>query len=581
MIRSITVRSLVLVAAVISSCTPANRDRAVLSGPLPSTEEAALPLVREPEPIQAGRAPQTQGVYNSGTDVLHYEVELVVSATSPEIHGEATLTLTSGSTTAELDLTGLAVSEVQVDGRRVRFTYRDGKLGVPLPGSRAPADVMIRYHGTPDDGLIHGSTVHGTPSVFADNWPNRARFWFPSVDHPSDKATVRFRVHAPSQWQVIANGLLEDGPSVTSIERLNELGLTDPADAYSTWVWHSGVSIPAYTMVIGATEFERVVIGEAACGQAPAAPTSGGCVEVGHWVFPADAAHAATVFGRSVEMVDFFTDRVGDYPYEKLYNVQSSTRFGGMENASAIFYAEQPLASGADIEGTVSHEIAHQWFGDSVTERDWSHLWLSEGFATYFGALFFEHADGPERFQEILDGTRSSYLGSQTTAIPIVQENDNLFQLLNANNYQKGGMVLHMLRGMLGDSTFFAGVRTYYSSFQDGTALTEDLQKSFEVTSGKELGWFFDQWLHQPGHPVFELEWAHAGSTLEVVIRQVQDPEWPAFRMPAQVEVQNGGDSTRHEVMIEGRTTRVELPVTGRPSAVVLDPDGWILKEVR
>lgn len=581
MIRSRRVRPLVLVAALALGCTQANRDRAVLAGPPPSTEEASLPLVREPEPIQAGRAPETEGVYNAGTDVLHYDVELAISSGSPEIHGEATLTLTTESTQAVLDLTGLAVSEVRVNGRRVRFSYRNGKLGIPVPGTRAPAEVLIRYHGTPDDGLIHGTTVHGTPSVFADNWPNRARFWLPSVDHPSDKATIRFRVHAPSQWQVIANGRLEDGPSETPTGRLGELGLSDPAGDYATWVWHSEVPIPSYTMVIGATEFERVVLGEAACGKAPAAPTTGGCVEVGHWVFPPDVAHAATVFGRSAEMVDFFTDRVGPYPYEKLVNVQSSTRFGGMENASAIFYAERLLADGTDIEGTVSHEIAHQWFGDSVTERDWSHLWLSEGFATYFGSLFFEHADGPERFQELLANIRSGYLSSQTTGVPIVQENEDLFQLLNANNYQKGGMVLHMLRGVLGDSAFFGGVRTYYDSFQNGTALTDDLQKALELASGKELGWFFDQWLRQPGHPVFEVEWSYADSAVELVIRQVQDASWPAFNMPAQVEVRDARGSTRHEVMIEGRTTRVELPATARPSDVVLDPDGWILKEVR
>src|SRR5690606_29984849 len=139
----------------------------------------------------------------------------------------------------------------------------------------------------------------------------------------------------------------------------------------------------------------------------PAArPDAADCVAVTTWVFPADTANAAPSFRRAAEMVDFYSTLVAPFPYEKLAHVQSSTRFGGMENVAAIFYAERSIAQGRDIEGTVAHETAHQWFGDAVTEADWHHLWLSEGFASYFGPLFFEHADGVERFREIMAGAR-------------------------------------------------------------------------------------------------------------------------------------------------------------------------------
>ena len=578
MIRSIRTRSLIAVVLLAPACSTANRERAILQTPPASTEEAALPLVREPDPVAAGRAETRPGPYNGGTDVLHYDIELALRAESPEIVARATLDLLPTGREAELDLTGLAVSEVRVDGERVRFGYRNGKLVLPVPGRAAPVRVEVRYRGTPDDGLIHGETVHGTPSVFADNWPNRARFWFPSVDHPSDKATVRFRVHAPDAWQVIANGELEGTPTETRPETLAALGMATPPSDMVTWTWSTEVEIPAYTMVVGATEFVRRTLGRAACGNAPA---TDGCADVGYWVFRPDSAHAEQVFGRAPEMVDYFTELIGPFPYEKLENVQSSTRFGGMENASAIFYSEQALASGRDIEGTVSHEIAHQWFGDSVTERDWSHLWLSEGFATYFGALFFEHADGLERFREMMARNRERYLTSGAAANAILSESDDLFQLLNANNYQKGGWVLHMLRGVVGDSAFFAGIRTYYDNYKGGTALTTDLQGAMELATGLELGWFFEQWLEQPGHPVLETEWAWDGRGVDVEIRQVQSEDWPAFRMPATLEVRTAAGTLREQLIIEGRITRFRMASPREPTAVTVDPDDWILKETR
>ena len=160
-------------------------------------------------------------------------------------------------------------------------------------------------------------------------------------------------------------------------------------------------------------------------------------------------------------MVNFFSTKVGPFPYEKLANVQSSTRFGGMENASAIFYSQEAIAKGKNIESTVSHEIAHQWFGDSVTEKEWHHLWLSEGFATYFGALFFEQSDGRDNFIERMEKSKKRIFQSKVTDRPIVDyEVRDLFKLLNSNNYPKGAWVLHMLRGLLGDEIFLEGFQS-------------------------------------------------------------------------------------------------------------------------
>ncbi len=532
----------------------------------------------EPAPVRAG-LPPGPGDYPGNFDVLHYDLELALTEAADTLVGNATLRVVrSAPGPLVLDFSGLTTREVRVGGAASGFRVLPGRLTVD-PGGAVGDTVAVEivYHGHPDDGLIMGSNVHGKATVFADNWPNRARFWFPSVDHPSDKATVSFTIHAPGEWEVIANGRMEGPASPTSP------GALGGGTGKRTWRWSTDVPIPTYTMVVGAADFAVGSAGLAACGLAPGSPREDACLDVTWWVFPEDSLRAAGLFRRSPDMVDFFAGLVGPFPYEKLAHVQSSTRFGGMENASAIFYSEEGIARGRDIEGTVSHEIAHQWFGDSVTETEWPHLWLSEGFATYFGTLYFEEADGVDRFRELLEGRREAYVTSDVVDRPVIDPPvGDLFDLLNANNYPKGGWVLHMLRGVVGDETFFAGIRAFYARFRDANALTEDFQRVMEEAAGEELGWFFDQWLREPGYPVFEVAWGwdEGDSVAEVEVVQAQKPAWPTFRMPAVLEVVGPDGPHRFPVVIDERRERYRLPSGGRPREVRLDPDGWILKDV-
>ncbi len=531
---------------------------------------------QEPPPIVAG-APATAGEYDLAVDVQRYDVELALGGV--EIEGRVALTVrANGASRLPLDLSGLGVREVSVDGEPVRFAYAAGKLVVPLgsPDASDSARVVVSYGGTPDDGLIARDDVHGRSAVFADNWPNRARFWLPSVDHPSDKAAASFTVHAPAEWRVIANGALLGPPEPAPA------GALGGAEGKRTWRWATDVDHPTYTLVVGAAEFVVESLGRSACGLAPESPDPDGCVDVSFWVYPEDAAFARRVFARAPAMVDFFAELVGPYPFEKLANVQSATRFGGMENASAIFYSEGAIAEGRLSEGTVSHEIAHQWFGDSATESDWRHLWLSEGFATYFGALFFEAADGVDDFRARMERNRLRAVASPVADRPIVEERapESLFDLLNANNYQKGAWALHMLRGVLGDSTFFRAMRVYYAEHAYGNALTEDLQRVVEREAGRSLDWFFEQWIRGPGHPVLEWEWATSddGRAIDLTVRQVQSEAWPAFRLPMEVEIRGPGGAVRRPIEVVSREQRFRLDVAAAPDAVVLDPDGWVLK---
>jgi len=541
--------------------------------------------VPEPDPIAAGvRA--APGTYDTSLDVIHYDVELSLSDDTDWIAGTARLRVRAEAAGADelvLDFTGLAVEGVRVDGSEVQAVHRAGRLSVPLGRALAQTEevvVEVSYRGTPDDGLILRDNVHGRPSAFVDNWPNRARFWLPSVDHPSDKATARITVHAPAEWEVIANGRRVGQPYPTPPEDAADGPETGPT---RTWVYNTEVPHPSYTLVVGAAEMEITPLGTAACGRAPASSRADGCIEVTTWLFPESVEAASPSFVRSMEMVDFFSDVLGPYPYEKLAHVQSSTRFGGMENSSAIFYDEEALAAGRNIEGTVSHEIVHQWFGDSVTPADWAHLWLSEGFATYFGSVFFEYADGEEAFRERMAGTAEGYLSSgDTLGVVVNTAATNLFDLLNRNSYQKGGWVLHMLRGVVGDEAFFAAIREYYDRYQNSVADSQDFQRVVEEETGVELDWFFEQWLHQPGYPVLGVDTAPSAADrgIRVTLSQLQGDYAPRFRLPLQLEFRWGDESRRETIVLTGAREDFVFDDVPASAQVTVDPDGRVLKRL-
>lgn len=459
-----------------------------------------------------------------------------------------------------LDLTGLAVTAVSVDGTRTDARVSDGKVIVPLPpGHRIGQQLRVRveYAGTPDDGLAIRNNLHGRRAIFADNWPNRARFWFPALDYPADKATATLTVDAPTGWKVIANG-----------ERRQ-------AAVANRWIWDIAEPISTYNIVIGAADMDVASAGRSCV---PAAH----CVDVTTWLFPEDRARAAK-FHRAPQMVTFFSRHIAPFPYEKLAHVESSTRFGGMENATAIFYDEKRVSADGDIDALVAHETAHQWFGDSVTPATWADLWLSEGFATYFATLFFEDADGVATLRQRMDVDRRTVIGSKVASRPIVDPREpDLFKLLNENNYEKGGWVLHMLRGLVGDRAFFDGVRRYYAAHAHGTATTADFRSAVEHASGRELGWFFDQWVLQPGFPRLRVTWNWSPTVraADIVIEQTQDAAWPTFRLPLTLAVRTAGGVVRRTIEIDERRETVRIPLRAEVTGVDVDPDVWALMEL-
>jgi aminopeptidase N len=494
-------------------------------------------------------------------DAESYRIQLELQETGDEIRAETEIAFivnADGVTEVPLDFGALTIDRVTVDGRdAVAARHDNGKLNIRLPQSYRRGErfrVTMRYHGRPADGLYFKQNKHGDRTIFADNWPNRAHFWFPSIDHPYDKATVEFLITAPARYDVVANGELLETTS-----QQNGMKLTR---------WRSDVPTPVYCMVFGATEFSIIKAG------------GPGATPVYYYLFPRDRDHGARAMARAPRMVEYYSSLIGPFPYEKLAYVQSSTRFGGMENSSAIFLDEKAIKADGAIDGLLAHETAHQWFGDSVTEADWHHLWLSEGFATYFGALFFEHADGREAFVKSMLANKESYLkATEMHSRPIYDPAiTDLFKLLNRNNYAKGAWVLHMLRRRMGDEKFFAGVRDYYRAYRERTALTEDFRRVMEKQAGHSLADFFQQWIYEPGHPVFDAawHWDEATKSLRLRVRQTQTPT--VFKFPLEVLSQTGRTTKRDVVEVTEREQSFTFRLEARPTAVTLDPDEWLLK---
>ncbi len=492
-------------------------------------------------------------------DVLHYDLS-VSFAPDLAFEGQARVDvrlLAEGLAELRLDFVGPVVDRVSVHGEALAFQMEAGRLRVDLARARPRGEIvplLVEYHGRPDGkGLRAGKTPRGDPTLFADNWPENAHRFFPCVDHPSDKATVDFTVTAEDRYEVIAPGRLVETRSLH--------------DGRRTTRWSEAVPIPTYCMVLGLAEFQVTQMG-AADG-----------VPISAWVYPEDASRAARTLARSSLVLERFSDLVAPFPFEKLAHVQSSTAWGATEYASAVFYSEGLFRKDDAPDGVVAHELAHQWWGDSVTAADWDDVWLSEGFATYFHGLFLEALGGPPALREHMaraaaavedaDAKKPGAVVDPAVAEPAAK--------LSAFSYQKGAWVLHMLRRKLGDEAFLRALRRYYQDHAGATATTDDLRHALEAESGLDLGAFFRQWLYRPGLPELSVGWRWDGTRSQAVLDVAQLQGGDPYELDLELAFAVGDRVERRTAAIRGakETLRVDLPAA--PSTVEIDPDGWIL----
>jgi aminopeptidase N len=274
--------------------------------------------------------------------------------------------------------------------------------------------------------------------------------------------------------------------------------------------------------------------------------------------------------------LEFYTRLLGQYPYEKLANVQSKTIFGGLENAGCIFYSENSVTGKGRAEDLIAHEIVHQWFGNSVTENDWHHVWLSEGFATYLTSVYREKIYGQEELAVSMKKSRDKviafYLRSPGPVIDTTVT--NMMKLLNANSYQKGAWVLHMLRTKTGDEQFWKGLRTYYEKYKNLNAVTADFQKVMEEASGKDLAGFFKQWLNISGQPDLKINTRRAGKgKTEIIIEQTQNF---VFTFDIDLQISDSEGTRTINIPVSEKVTRKTIK-TEKFLEIIPDPDVKLL----
>jgi len=505
---------------------------------------------------------------------VNYNVSLIFSDRLSELtSAKAEITVLSLRDTLSqinLDFGEMPVDSVTVNNQAAPYDRSGGNVNIRLAQAMRRGTsfvVVISYHGKPKDGLVLTVDKAGKPSAVGDNWPDLVHHWIPCLDHPSAKATVTFSITAPARDTVVANGKLERVENTSNSTR--------------TWTYTESVPIPPYCMIVAVGEFARLD------------PSTPEVTPLAYYVPTTDKDLAMQGFAPALPSLKFFSQTIAPYPYEKLALIVGATRFGGMENSSAIVFPStlfdpRPQARMSSVfkirEGiveVVAHEIAHQWFGDSVTESTWSDLWLSEGFAEYFAGLFIQRNDGEPAFQQYMKGEAERYFSyEKKTRTPIHDtETEDLFKLLNANNYQKGAWVLHMLRSELGDEKFFRGVRLYYDAHKNSIADSEDLRAAFEKASGRDLKDFFARWIYGAGHPRYELSWEWKTNRKKVrfVLRQLQaEPAFPNA-LPVDILTATG----KHRVILKptGKQTIEEVKLNEAPTTIIIDPENTVLKE--
>ncbi len=510
-------------------------------------------------------------------DILNYAFRISISDESDAINAQTIIDvryLADGVTTLRLDLVktsaalnnkGMTVTLVLSGGKELTFRHESNSLYIQLPGptqKNQRSRYTITYHGIPASGLKIGKNKYGDRTFFSDNWPDRGRNWLPIIDHPYDKATCEFIVTAPAHYQVVSNGIKIEETDLGSGNRVTH--------------WKQSVPIASWLYVLGVARFAVQQVDE--FDSKP----------IQTWVYYQDRDAGFYDFAEPTKKVlEFYSDRVGPFVYEKLANIQSNSVSGGMEAASAILYSESSVVGDRNERwrNVVIHEIAHQWFGNAVTEYDWDDVWLSEGFATYFTLLFIEHQYGRDAFLKGLANSKRSVdaFYAKNPGYRIVHDNlQDMSQVTSSQTYQKGSWILHMLRGILGDEVFWKGIRSYYSKYMNGNASTADFRVAMEEASGKDLKTFCEQWLYKPGGLRIKGNWQYNARKKELTLQldQVQD-DGSLFLMPLQIAIKLPGKPApmMKTISLKEKSNLYTIPVDIEPSAVALDPDSWVLMD--
>lgn len=510
-------------------------------------------------------------------DLHHVRLALSFDQRRGRLRGTASLTLAplhDGLSEVTLDAVDLEIARVSLAGRPVPFTVADGALvvdlGRPRPAGR-PFTVDIAYAAAPRKGLYFIRPDRRHPRKPRQIWSQGEmednRYWFPCYDAPDDKCTSETILTVDGRQTALSNGRL------VRVTRDRRRGT-------ATYHWRQDVPHATYLISIAVGEFD---IREERWGRVPLSY----CVPKGR------GGEIRSTFGRTRDIMAFFSRVTGvPYPYDKYSQVVvHDFTFGGMENTSLTILTDRCLVprrllADTDSDGLIAHELAHQWWGDLVTTKSWTHLWLNEGFASYFDPLYTEHAKGTDAFHLRLKEEAEAYFKEDKVyRRPIVTHRWVIAEdMFDRHTYCKGAWVLHMLRWTVGDDLFWKGIRHYVAKHARRNVETTDLKIAFEEATGRSLDAFFLQWLHRGGHPDFEVSsaWDAGRSLLRLTVKQVQktDDLTPLFRTPIEVVVSTDRGDRSFRIDVSRAEETFALPLAERPRAVYFDPHGWVLKTV-
>ena len=509
---------------------------------------------------------------NPNIDILNYSFELHLNDSNNIIYGEANISLNikPSEKNVRLDLisqnnsgNGMAVEKILFNGNEISYSHVNDEININTENVKySSGDVItIKYSGIPITGLIIGPNMHGDRTFFSDNWPNKARNWLPLVDHPYDKSTAEFIIIAPDHYQVISNGLLVEESNLD-----NNLKKTH---------WRQSVPISCWLYAIGVAEFAVDYVDY----------FEGKSIQT--WVYKQDRDKGFYDFKVPTKhTLEFFSDYVGPFAYEKLANVQSNSVKGGMESATAIFYSDVSVTGDRSTRwrNVIIHEVAHQWFGNCVTEYDWDDVWLSEGFATYFTLMFREHAYGRDDFVQGLlnakDRVFDFYEKDKNASIVHDNLKDMKDVLTYSLQYQKGAWVLHMLRNYVGEEAFRKGIRNYYNKYFNSNTTTEEFKIEIEKTSGLDLDTFFDQWLYNGGNIILDGAWKYDSKKKQIYfeIDQVQNDGY-YFEMPLEIGLVFDDKNLYkiETINLEKSNRRYYISSEYKPIDIIIDPNTKLL----
>jgi aminopeptidase N len=517
--------------------------------------------------------------FNHAIDIQHYDFHLTLSDNTDQIIGVAEieiLFLEKNIFEFRLDLAnktksrlgkGMEIVAINSEGNPLAYVHQGDSLMIQLKDPSRKESIQsftIQYQGIPEKGLEIKNNHHGDRTFFCESWPNNTRHWLPTIDHPYEKTTVEFRIVAPLKYKVVSNGLLLEESQMDPINKLTH--------------WKQSVPISCWLFVIGVAEFAVQEVDK----------FEGRSIQ--SWVYYQDREAGFKDFANQTKNVlQFFSNYVGPFAYEKLANVQSaSVENGAMETASAILYS-QNLISGqesARLRNVMIHEIAHQWFGNSVTESTWDDAWLSEGFATYFTLLFHEYQYGHHEYIKGLKESKKSVFDAQLRDpffSVIADRTAETGPVISGLTYQKGAWFLHMLRNRIGHENFKLGIQEYYMKYFNGHADTGDFRGVMEHIVNEDLGAFFEQWLLHPDLLIIKGEWTFDEKTDKIDIKLTQGTDKEIlFDMPVEFEIQyaNGAPALLVKLNLNAQTQAFKIPSEYKPAVIVADPKTNLLASI-